>query len=322
MRKSISGVERRSMTTRSASRARLDAPMRSPRSSASAAPRVASHHAHDGDSGWPPSCATSLAACIVRSIEKLVPPPRSVASATCTGRRAIACAMQSRTARCRGNCSTSDSARSPSAIRAGNVKVRVVEVDAVCVHRAPAEQPELRVDVEIARVRRIKRADPLDLGDVFRDVRLQVRTGCLAPQCAGRLELRRRRRRGEPRRDRVGQPAAPVPAPDQRLALVVAALSPCRAAPRGALRSISTLPAIIRIAAPCALLEQRVDRRGVHGTEHGGRRDAVAQVLVEIARGDLARMPTSAKRASAGNVYAVSQSSSGLPPAPITGSCG
>ena len=37
-------------------------------------------------SGVPDSCATSYAACIVRRIEKLVPPPRSVARPTRTGR--------------------------------------------------------------------------------------------------------------------------------------------------------------------------------------------------------------------------------------------
>ena len=104
------------------------------------------------------------------------------------------------------------------------LEVAFGQVDSMRVHRTPAEQAEVRVDIEIARVVRIKRRDPFDFGAVFRDVRLQVRTGRFVPQRRSRFELRWRRRGGEPRRNGIGQPSAMMPALDQRLAVVVALL--------------------------------------------------------------------------------------------------
>src|SRR6478735_3737854 len=56
------------------------------------------------------------------------------------------------------------------------------------------------------------------------DVRLQGQIGIFVPQCARRLELRRRARSGPARRDGVKQPPLSMPSLDQRLGLVVARL--------------------------------------------------------------------------------------------------
>src|SRR6478735_859132 len=74
------------------------------------------------------------------------------------------------------------------------------------------------------------------------DVRLQGQIGIFAPQCARRLELRRRGRSGPARRDGVKQPPLSMPSLDQRLGLAVADCAVSRKA-SGTLRSIMHLPA-------------------------------------------------------------------------------
>ena len=157
------------------------------------------------------------------------------------------------------------------------------------VNRPAAQQAEMRVNVEVGRLRRIKRRDPGDFGRVLRDMGLHVRTGRLAPKRGGRLELRGRRRGGESRRDRVREPIAMMPARDQCLALVVAA--------RRGVEQVGGRMAVHQHlardhphAAPLRILEQRIDRRGMDRAENGRRRDAVAQILVEIARGNRSRV--------------------------------
>ena len=57
----------------------------------------------------------------------------------------------------------------------------------------------------------------------------------------------------------------------------------------GALRSISTLPAMTRMPRASAALEQRVDRRRVHGREDHRRGRAVGEQRIEEARGRASR---------------------------------
>src|SRR3954469_8174073 len=83
------------------------------------------------------------------------------------------------------------------------------------------DQPVMIVDVEVISSLRKELGGPFDLAVVFRDVRLHQHIRMLAPQAARRIELRRCTRSGKARRDCVKGSAAPMPARDQRLRLVI-----------------------------------------------------------------------------------------------------
>ena len=160
----------------------------------------------------------------------------------------------------------------------------------MAVDRARPEEAVARVDIDVVARAREELPRPRDLVVVFRHVGLQPAGRMLAPQCAGRVELRWRRRGGEARRDRVAQAPAPVPARDQRLRFVVAA-------PRGVAQRARRVAVHQHLAGdhPRAqsrrLVHEGVDRAGMHGAEHGRGRDALAQVLGEVVARDAAREP-------------------------------
>ena len=173
-----------------------------------------------------------------------------------------------------------------------NAKVVLAEVHAVAVDRARAGEAVARVDVEVRRrVGEHRRAPARSRRGSPTRATARSTSGMLALERAGRVELRGRGRHREARRDRVGQPAVAVPARDQRLRLVVAAL-------RGVEQRRRRVAVHQHLAGDQAqverarLLEQHVGRRRVHGAEHGRRRDPVAQVLAQVgARHASARSP-------------------------------
>ena len=105
----------------------------------------------------------------------------------------------------------------PSALALG-------QVNAVAEERARAEQPGAVVDVEIVAGSGKPRRHGRDLGVVLGEMGLQPAVGMLGQERSGCLELGLARGHGEARRDGVAEPALAVPARDQRLAVVVAAL--------------------------------------------------------------------------------------------------
>ena len=93
-----------------------------------------------------------------------------------------------------------------------------------------------------------------------------------ASSSAADLEHRLRRRQREPRRDGVPQPAAAVPALDQRAALGQRARRAWSAGRARRIRSLSTRPAVIRSPRASAAVEQRVHRGGeVRAEDQRGR---------------------------------------------------
>ena len=123
-----------------------------------------------------------------------------------------------------------------------------------------------------------------------------------------REQARRRARAGarsrsrKARRDRVGEPAAPVPLRDQRRLIAVAAIRRCRAGTPGSCGPSGPCRRPCAALRASARLEEDIDRMRVHGGEHQRRRRAVAQQLVEEEVGDFAACAGSSKRASAGKV--------------------
>ena len=93
--------------------------------------------------------------------------------------------------------------------------VLAIEVDAVRVNGAVAQEAVVVVHVEIAAAPRKDLLDPGDFGAVFGNVRLQVDAGMLIEQSSGKLQLPFGRRRREARRDGVEQTIAAVPTFDQ-----------------------------------------------------------------------------------------------------------
>ena len=127
-------------------------------------------------------------------------------------------------------------------------------------------------------------------------MRLHPAIRMLPPQRACRLELRGRRRRCEARRDRVAQAPATVPAPDQRLRLVVAA---SRAVAQ-VLRRMAVHQHLARHrthAAPRGFGEECLHRSRVHGAEHRGRGRAGGERQVEEPARDRTRVPRLRERA-------------------------
>ena len=89
------------------------------------------------------------------------------------------------------------------------------------VKRALAHQAKTIVDIEVAAAPRIELRDPFHLVGILGDMGLQIEAVMLVEQTPGELELALGGRRRETRRYRVEQPVAPVPALDQRLAVLV-----------------------------------------------------------------------------------------------------
>ncbi len=158
-------------------------------------------------------------------------------------------------------------------------------MDAVAEHRAWPEQPRAVIDVEIAACARKPRRHELDLGFVFVEMGLDVGFGEFPRQSAGGLQLRLARSHGEARRYRIVEPAPSLPALDQRLAFVVAAL-------RRVCERLGRVPVHHRLAgdhasaAPLGRGEECVDRlRMDRAIDHGGGR-AAAREFVEKELGD------------------------------------
>ena len=217
MRRASSGVAAGSSTTKSASLPGAKLPMRSSRSQrARAAERREVERAQRRQRAGRASCATLYASSSVRSIEKLVPPPTSVPSPTRTPCRRAAAEVEQPAAE------EQVRRRAERHRRAGGAHARavgVVEMDAMRVDRvarAPGRSGRRRRDScgsreELGRPRDFARGSPRRASaGTRRDAR---RAG------ARELELALGRRRREARRDRVEQPAAAVPALDQRLAM-------------------------------------------------------------------------------------------------------
>jgi len=94
--------------------------------------------------------------------------------------------------------------------------IGVVDVQAVREDRARTHQPQPVVDRQVASRGGKQARDPRDLVAVLGQVRLDPDVGVRARQLARARELPRRAARREARRDRAAEPAAPVPASDQR----------------------------------------------------------------------------------------------------------
>ena len=156
----------------------------------------------------------------------------------------------------------------------------VLEMDAMPEHRSWPEQPGAVVDVEVAFCARKERRHQLDLRLVLVEMGLDVSFREFARQGAGGLQLRLARRHGEAGRDRIVEPSPSLPALDQRLALVVAALRRIGER-RGRVPVHHRLAGDHAGAAPLGRGEECVDRlRMDRAIDHGGGR-AAADELVE-----------------------------------------
>jgi len=91
-------------------------------------------------------------------------------------------------------------------------------------NRTSPDQTRMRIDIEIARSLRKQAQHPFDLALIFAQMRLHEDTVRFAQQCAGRFELRLGTGRREARRDAIMLAAFLMPAADQGLAFVIAAL--------------------------------------------------------------------------------------------------
>ena len=180
----------------------------------------------------------------------------------------------------------------------------VGQVDRVAEERARADQPVRLVDVEIVARLRIERADPGDFLELFAQMRLHQAIGVFGPESAHRVELFGGRGRGKARRDRIGQPVAPVPAPDQRAAVVIGRLR--RVAQR--VGGVAVHRRLARRDAHAARLgggEQRVDAGGVDRAKAAQAGRAMGQHEVEAGVGDGLGMGRVAKARFLGEGVAV-----------------
>ena len=193
---------------------------------------------------------------MVASSEKLVPAPMSVPSPTWTGRSgSFALSISNRPLpRNRFEVGQCEIDVPVSWQRAHS---RSVEVDAVARHRAAARAAVVVVDVEIAR--RAPGTAPSPTRSRRRSRRCGVctkRPGAPATASPAGSQLLGRARGREARRDRVEAAAraraTSRSAPSSRRSRVCAVSS----RPSGALRSISTLPAIMRVPRALRLLEE------------------------------------------------------------------
>ncbi len=179
--------------------------------------------------------------------------------------------------------------RDTGTARAKGGPLALGQVDGVAEIRAGTGQAIALIDAEIIGRLGEERAHPGDFIVVFADMGLHQCRRMLAPKHARRFELFRRRCRGKTRSDRIGQPSALVPAFDERLRLVVAALS---RVPQP-LRRIAVHHHLARRHAQTALLgagEKRVHRLRMDGAVDRRRRGAVAQALIEKMLGYRARI--------------------------------
>ncbi|CAJ8478652.1 Uncharacterised protein [Burkholderia pseudomallei] len=167
--------------------------------------------------------------------------------------------------------------------------VVVVEMDAVAVHGATAQQPVVIVDIEIAAPLGKQLGRPAELVEILRDVALDEHVRMKPGEHAARFELRVRRCRREARRERVRLPAVAVPAGDQLGAVVVARL-------RGVAQELGAVAVHQHLArdhpqaARLARAEQRVGRLLVHRAVDERRRRAAREQRIEEELGDVARM--------------------------------
>ena len=98
-----------------------------------------------------------------------------------------------------------------------------VDVQAVGEHRPAANQAEAIVDVEVAPAIGELPRDLVHLLGVLGEMGVDPDVRMLGGQPARRLELSLTRRQGKARRDGIAEPALPVPALDQRLAVGIGA---------------------------------------------------------------------------------------------------
>ena len=98
----------------------------------------------------------------------------------------------------------------------------IIEMDPVSEDAAFAGELIVMIDIQVARMLRPQLFNPGDLLPVFTEMRLQPGVGKLGPQALHRLQQRRSRGGGKARGDGIAQPAALMPAADQRPGLLVA----------------------------------------------------------------------------------------------------
>ena len=283
-----------SQTHTSAMRAGLEAAdlVRPGRSACGRAARRGVQRAQAVSAGAGAAPAPCRPSAIVRSIDRLVPPPTSRGQADrCAG---VDVGLASRTGRCRGTGSSWGRRRSARRCRAA---ARGRRRRARCRAPAPRARAAGRgrvVDVEVAARVREQLGDPAHLGRGSR----RRGSACTAPGGAassGRPSPAARacwsaRSAASPRRPAGRGRASARSAPRSR----ARRRSTSSRRPSGAWRSISTLPATIAHAALRGGVEQRVGRGLVHGREDHRRGRAVRQQRVEE---DAPRRP----RASAGS---------------------
>ncbi len=156
----------------------------------------------------------------------------------------------------------------------------IAQVHAMGEYRAFAQQLEVVVYVEITLLLGEQRLDPIDLLEVFRQVRVHVHARVLLQQLAGQRQLFRRTGRGKARGDCIVQAALAVPALDQCLAFGIAGLG-------GVGQVVRSVAVHHHLAGNQAqvqalgFLEQSIDRFRVHAAEHQGGGGAVAQQFLE-----------------------------------------
>jgi hypothetical protein len=97
----------------------------------------------------------------------------------------------------------------------------VGQVDGVAEDGAGAHEAEAFVGVEVVARLGEELGHPGAFVGLFRKVGLHQAVRVFGPECTHRLELVGRRGGREARRDRVGQPAPPVPSGEERAAVVV-----------------------------------------------------------------------------------------------------
>ena len=232
----------------------------------------------------------------MRSIDRLVPPPTSLARLTATPAASAARQPNRPLPRNRfddGLCAIC----APAAASAR--AVGVVEPDAVREHAARVEQAGARVDVEVAARLGEQLAHPAHLGAVLGDVGLHVEARVGARSSApGHRQLLAAcwsaRSAPSPHR-RAGRGRASARSASSHVAL---GLCDVVAQVGGRVAVHQHLAGDDAHAARLRRGEQRVDRRRVHGREDDRRGRAVREQRVEeVRRGRPRRAPASAWRA-------------------------
>src|SRR5690349_1140151 len=138
------------------------------------------------------------------------------------------------------------------------------------------------IDAQIVWGSWMELLDPGDLAWMLAQMRLHQGGGVFAPERACRLELGRRGGDRKARSDRIDQPVDPMPARDQCLGLLIAALG--RVFDR--VRRIAIHHHLARRHAKCPRLcgrAERINGGWMRRAVDRSCRDAVAQALVEKA---------------------------------------